>query len=127
MTQTSFTRDEKGNRVFLVDIDSAAEKLEGGGMVFDAKTFMTENGNKSKYPIIIMRVGDKAFVPYGNPTPSNPVYSAALNRRASDPSFDYKAYRVKVDGGHGFIIRCIERRSKHNKNKQTTKGEYQND
>lgn len=101
---------ENGKRVFIVRSDDGFTPIEGGGSVALEKTYISETGKKSKYPTILMGVGDKVFVAGGKIGPRDKVYTSARNRKDLDPAFDYVAYSCKFEGEHGFMIRCVERK-----------------
>lgn len=113
MKEKPFTRDDLGNRVFVVWPDNWTD-IEGGGFIATGKTYQSSEGKKSKYPTIIMNKGDKVFVPHGKANVTDPVYTSAVNRKATDPAFDYKAYACKFRDVRGLMIRCVERKIKSN-------------
>ena len=109
-----FTRDDLGNRVFVVGQESWAD-MEGGGKVATLPLYQSSDGKKSRYPIIVMEPSDKAFIPGGAARPNEPLYAAAANRKASDPDFDYVAYTCKFKGVFGLMIRCVAPKAKSKK------------
>ena len=111
MTEQPFTRDDLGNRVFVVWPDNWTD-IEGGGLITTGKTYQSSAGKKSKYPTIILQPGDKVFVPHGKANVADPVYTSAINRKATDPAFDYTAYACKFRDVRGLMIRCVVRKSK---------------
>ena len=109
MTQEIFTRDELGNRVFVFNPDSETTKFEGGEFSI-TRSYKATTGKRSKYPTIVMGVGDRVFVEGGKAHTKDLVYMSAVNRRALDPSFDYVAHAGRLDGVRGLMIRCVERK-----------------
>ncbi len=101
---------ENGKRLFTVRHGEDPAPIEGGGLVSYAATYISDTGKKSQYPTILMSVGDKIFVAGGKIGPKDKVYKSATNRKVSDPTFDYVAYKTKTNGVWGFTIRCVERK-----------------
>ena len=110
MTQEIFTRDEFGNRVFIVRSGREIVSVEGGGRAAVEMTYISDTGKRSKYPTVLLGVGDRIFVVGGKIGTNDRVYTSAANRKNLDPSFDYVAYSRKFEGEHGFMIRCVERK-----------------
>ena len=103
---------ENGKRVFIVRNSGSFAPIEGGGSFASELTYQSDTGKKSKYPTILIGVGDKVFVPGGKAHTKDLVYMSAVNRRALDPTFDYVAHSGRIDGVKGLMIRCVERKNK---------------
>ena len=110
MTQEIFTRDEFGNRVFIVRGGKDIVSVEGGGRAAVETTYISDSGKRSKYPTILLGVGDRIFVVGGKIGPADSVYTSAANRKNLDPTFDYVAYRRVFKEERGYMIRCVERK-----------------
>lgn len=109
MTQEIFVRDDHQNRVFIVRSGKDLVSVEGGGSVSFEKTYVSGAGKRSKYPTVLLDVGDRIFVVGGKIGPGDLVYTSAVNRKNLDLNFNYVAYDRVFKGERGYMIRCVKR------------------